>query len=211
MIELIKENKVLTLEAIMANFFKSQNNASPVSERALLESRISTSRANLLLVVVFTLVNSVLLLTGSTSYFLFSAFIPYFFVSMGMYYTGKLPVEFYEDYESLEFFPSTFLWVAVAVAAVILVVYLLCWIFSKKKPAGWLIAALVFFVIDTLILFGNMESPADSIIDIVFHVWVLFSLGRGIASCFKLKKLPPEENIVLDASEAVEVKAETEN
>ena len=45
-----------------------------------LESKYNKSIANLLLVVIFTVINIVLLVLNANSYFLFSAFIPYFAV-----------------------------------------------------------------------------------------------------------------------------------
>jgi hypothetical protein len=45
-----------------------------------LETKYNSSIANLLLVVVFSAVNIVLLLVNANTYFLFSAFLPYFAV-----------------------------------------------------------------------------------------------------------------------------------
>lgn len=47
------------------------------SERYTLENKYNTTRYNLLLVIGFTLINIVLLVTNSDRYFLFSAYIPY--------------------------------------------------------------------------------------------------------------------------------------
>ena len=67
----------------------------------------------------------------------------------------------------------------------------------------WMITALVFFSLDTLAML-SMGIGADSIIDIVFHVWVIVSLSMGISACSKLKKLPPEEIEVTEYAEANE-------
>lgn len=86
------------------------------------------------------------------------------------------------------------------VAAVICVLYLLCWLFSKKGRVAWLIVALVLFALDTiLMLLGGVGL--DSIIDVIFHGWVIISLSMGVSAHFKLKKLPPEE---LEAAPSVE-------
>ena len=75
-------------------FFKNNQNAQPVSQRALYEGKYNSARANLLAVILFTLVNIVLVLTNSNRYFLFSAFIPYIIAGVGMEICGKLPAEY---------------------------------------------------------------------------------------------------------------------
>jgi pimeloyl-ACP methyl ester carboxylesterase len=92
-----------------------------------------------------------------------------------------------------EFFANSFLVVMIVIAVVILALYLLAWIFAKKPRVGWMIFALVFFVLDTLFMLLIMGITADMIVDIVFHAWVVISLTNGIVSYFKLKKLPVEE------------------
>lgn len=54
------------------------------SERYTLENKYNTTRYNLLLVIGFTLINIVLLVTNSDRYFLFSAYIPYTVATLGM-------------------------------------------------------------------------------------------------------------------------------
>ena len=170
----------------MAKFFT--NNDSPQHE--ILSSRFSSTRHNLLLIVVFSLVNILLLVTNSGTYFLFSAFVPYMFVDYGMYFCGLYPAEYYEP--NTEFFHTSVMVVCCIIAAVVLILYLLCWIFSKKPRVGWVIAALVFFVIDTIVMLLSVASLIENIIDILFHAYVIFSLSRGIYSYYKLKKLPVE-------------------
>ena len=54
-------------------------------------------------------------------------------------------------------------------------------------------------------MFALMGFSVDSIIDILFHAWVIFSLISGIVSYNKLKKLPVEE-----MAETVEASADAE-
>jgi hypothetical protein len=82
------------------------------------------------------------------------------------------------------------------VAGVILVLYLLSWILSKKNRYGWLIAALVLFSIDTLIMFAFAGLALDCIVDYLFHAWVIVSLSIGISNALKLKKMPETEEDV---------------
>ena len=177
----------------MGLFNKNQNQqAQPFSQRQQLERQYASARMNLLWVVLFTAINIVLLVSNSYTYFLFSAFIPYAIVDYGMIVCGKYPADFYGDLSQYQFFDSTVLVVLIAVAAVICVLYLLCWIFSKKRRVAWLIVGLVFFALDTVfMLLGGIS--ADRILDIVFHGWVIISLTGGIIAHSKLKKLPAEE------------------
>ena len=177
----------------MGLFNKNQNQqAQPFSQRQQLERRYASARMNLLWVVLFTAINIVLLVSNSYTYFLFSAFIPYAIVDYGMIVCGKYPADFYGDLSQYQFFDTTVLVVLIAVAAVICVLYLLCWIFSKKRRVAWLIIGLVFFALDTVfMLLGGIS--ADRILDIVFHGWVIISLTGGIIAHSKLKKLPAEE------------------
>ena len=167
-----------------------------VSDRQKLVNRFGSARSTLLAIVLFTAINIVLLITNSNSYFLFSAFIPFMIVDYGMYFCGKYPAEFYEgDLSEYQFFDNSVLIVAVVMAAVILVLYLLCWLFSKKPRVGWMIAGLVFFAMDTVLMLLLGGEAFMTALDLLFHGWALFSLIFGIISYYKLKKLPAEEEI----------------
>lgn len=101
---------------------KYQTNLSP---REQLQQKYRSARSNLLLTIILTVVNVVLLIGGSESMMLFSISVPYYAVVFG-YITGD----------------QTMLITGCGIAAVMLIVYLLCWIFSKKYT-GWLVAAVV--------------------------------------------------------------------
>ena len=144
--------------------------------RQKLQQRYATARVNLLLMMILTVVNIALLFTPMDLMMLFSAAVPYYGVAFGAFV--EVPA---------------FLIFTLAVAAVILVLYLLCWIYSKKHVA-WMIVALVLFAIDTLMLIPAtlllLETPP--ILDFVFHALVLYYLILGTVSGCKLKKLPAE-------------------
>ena len=166
------------------------------SERQTLETKYNRSRMNLLWVVVFTAINIVLLVTDSGRYFLFSAYIPYLVVDLAMLLCGKYPAEFYaEYYPDMEFWGSTFFAVMMAIAAVLIVLYLVSWLCTKKPKMGWMIFALIFFAIDTAAMLYLTGITADMILDVVFHGWVIVSLIMGIIACAKLKKLPEEPEV----------------
>ncbi|MBE6800167.1 MAG: hypothetical protein E7529_03080 [Ruminococcaceae bacterium] len=172
--------------------FKNKNTQN-MTERQKLTARYNGARSNILLVIAFTLINSVLLFTGSDSYFLFSAAIPYYMTLFGLLYTGRMPAEWYEGVENFQPDPDVVLYVYVAVAVVIVALYALMWFLSKKHGYGWLVAALLLFVADTFAMFYYTGFTADMILDFVFHIWVLVSLTSGIIAAINLKKLPEEE------------------
>lgn len=171
--------------------FKNQN----TSERYTLENKYNTTRYNMLLVIAFTLVNIVLLVTNSDRYFLFSAYIPYTVANLGMIMCGKYPLEYYGggDPSDYNFMDASYFVGFVAVAVVLVILYVLPFIFSKKLRPGWLIFALVIFAIDTLFMLFDIGIETDAIIDYLFHAWVIGSLIVGVSTGYKLKKLPPEE------------------
>ena len=177
----------------MGLFNKNQNQeAQPVSQRQRLEGNYAAARKNILMVLAFTTINLILLVANSNTYFLFSAYIPFAIVDWGMFLSGRYPAEVYSQFEDFEPLGMSLLVISLVIAVVICLLYLLCWLFSDKKRVGWLITALVLFATDTiLMLLGGIGL--ESIMDVIFHGWVIISLSMGISAYFKLKKLPPEE------------------
>ncbi len=172
--------------------FKNTKNQN-MTERQKLTARYNGARSNILLVIAFTLVNSVLLVAGSDSYFLFSAAIPYYLTLFGFLYTGRMPDDYYVGWDDFSPVADSFLIVTVVAAVVIVALYALMWFLSKKHGYGWLVAALLLFVADTFAMFYFTGFSVDMIMDFVFHAWVLVSLTSGIIAAINLKKLPEEE------------------
>lgn len=167
--------------------------------REYLENRFYTARRSLLMVVIFTVINLVLLVTNSNSYFVFSAFIPYFLTGMGMMLCGRFPMDYYgEDFLTMEFLPPVVLTVMISISVVIIALYLLAWFLSKNRKIGWLIFAFIAFALDTVVMFLLSESLVSSILDILFHAWVLFDICIAINMAGKLKKLPEEEPVPVE-------------
>ena len=64
-----------------------------------------------------------------------------------------------------------------------------------------MIAALVFFSVDTLAMFLLNGINFDSVLDIFFHAYVMYYLIMGVSSHFKLKKMPvSEEPVTVNAT-----------
>ena len=176
-------------------------NALIKQERTRLSARYNRARYNLLIAIIFTVINIVLLVTNSNRYFLFSATVPYFIADIGMLFAGMYPEEVYLESGIEPFLDSTGFAFVISIAAVVLLVYLLCFIFSKNNKSGWLIAALVFFALDTLAL---ISLYGFDLFDIAFHAWVIYDIACGIKAHKDLKKLPelaPEEETEEKADE----------
>lgn len=175
------------------------------SERQILEAKYANSRHNILLVVIFSVINMALLLTNADTYFLFSAYVPYLLTDIGMLMCGMYPEEFYVgELSAMEFLGKGFLGVMLAIAGVILLLYLLSWIFCKKNRVGWMIFALVFFAIDTALLLLLNGIVLEMAVDYLIHAWVIISLAKGISAYYKAKKLP-EDPVSEQIEEVVQV------
>lgn len=151
------------------------------NSRQYLMNLYNNARSNLLLVVVFSFINAVLLVANSSWYFLFSASFPYYVLSFGyaMSFRSGNPIFYY---------------VAIGLAIITISLYLLCWFLSKKRRGAVLVAT-VLFGLDCLIMLGVFSwigFDGSFIIDIVFHVWVMFSLIRGFSASNKLSRMPEE-------------------
>jgi hypothetical protein len=132
------------------------------------------------MVTAFTLLNIILAATNADIYMLFTAEIPYFLTAVGLQVMNETGL--------------TSVFVLLLIIAIILTIpYLIFWIFSKKHY-GWMIAALVYFSLDCamLLYFTVLSFDPSLILDIVFHVWVLYYLIMGTRYGVKLKKLPED-------------------
>ncbi|MGM9605850.1 MAG: hypothetical protein ACI3XG_12395 [Faecousia sp.] len=136
------------------------------------ERQVAMGRSALLVVLCLTVLNLVLLIAGSNTYLLFSASVPYYLTVMARGY----------DLAAYGGVNQGYTWAALAISAVVLGLFLLCWFLSRKTPS-WLTAGLVLFVLDTICLallcrfvFGGFM---DSILDFFMHAWVLWELAVG--------------------------------
>lgn len=149
---------------------------------AHLAKKYLTARRNLLSVVIFTTINLFLLLLDGSTYMLFSASIPYY-----------LPA-FAKAVDDILMEGHYLTWGAYGISMASILFYLLCWHFGKERR-GWMIAALVMFALDCLGLIGLVvltQTPVDFILDIVFHIWVMYYLVSAARSSSKLNRLLAE-------------------
>lgn len=145
---------------------------------------IAGGRASLLILTVFTAINiALLMLPGEdTATFVFSAFFPPLCVATGRFLDSELAMH-------------TFTAIGIAAALVILALYVVCYLLSKKR-AAFLTVALVLFSLDTLILLYVSVSAGfefSALIELLFHAYVLFTMINAQICMAKLKQFPPEE------------------
>lgn len=151
-------------------------NNTPVDKnsREYLLRQVANGRYSLLLIVILTVVNLIMTILDTNTYFLFSASVPYYLVFVGM----GIENGFVDGAWNVK---GTLTYTGLVIALVIVAVYLLCWLLSKKR-AGWLTAALVLFIVDTVAL-----------VDFLLHIWAIVELVLAVRGSRKLRALPPTE------------------
>ena len=159
------------------------------NSREYLLRQVANGRYSLLLIVILTVVNLIMTILDTNTYFLFSASVPYYLVFVGM----GIENGFVDGAWNVK---GTLTYTGLVIALVIVAVYLLCWLLSKER-AGWLTAALVLFIIDTVALvvitFALYDSPMGKLVDFLLHIWAIVELVQGVRGSKKLKALPPAE------------------
>ena len=186
------------------SLFKNNTAQNNFGERQILEAKYTNARHDILLMIIFSLINAVLIFIDPTEgYFLFSAAIPRFLISTAMFMCGKMPVIYYEGLDGMELWDDSILIVMSIIAFAVIGIYVILWFMSKKK-VGWLTAAVVFVSMDTLALILLFGIRLDNLIDILFHAYIIYCLVRGIIAHNKLKYLPEEDELleVVDFEEA---------
>ncbi len=143
------------------------------SERKELARKYESARFDLLIIIGLTVLNIVTLLMGSDTMALFSASLPYYAIVFGILL------------EALPF--------GAMLAGTVLLLYFVCWLFSKRHSA-WMTVALVLFVIDTLCLLGLyiLAEETFGALDLMIHAFSLYCLAVGVVSAHRLKKMPEE-------------------
>lgn len=126
------------------------------------------ARSNLLALMILTAINVAMALLGQDTYFLFTDYLAY-------------DLAVYAAIFHVVSGDGVYLAVGIILPLLVLVPYFLCWLLSKKRR-GWMIAALVLFSLDTVLLLLSAVSDfmISSTLDIVFHGLILFYLIRGV-------------------------------
>lgn len=158
----------------------------PRLQRQMLKNKYNAARLNLLAIVIFTLVSIIARVAGSNVYFVFSACIPYAITYLGMSACGMIP-----DVEAILPDKSIF-YISIAISVLILAIYLICWIFSKKN-SKWLKIAFILFAFDAVAMFF---CSFNLLADIVSHLLMLWLIYSGLKARRQLRQLPKEEEVI---------------
>ena len=160
-----------------------------VTYRQHLTREIQISRRTLLGVVIMTVINIACLLSNSGTYLLFSISVPYYLTWFGKGMDNGFGVTWELSGENTL--------IGLAIAAGILLVYLLFWLMSAKN-SGWLTAAVVCLCVDlaALIAVSLLLSAGltGCLVDGIFHIVAIWQIGKGVSADRKRRDLPPEQN-----------------
>jgi hypothetical protein len=139
------------------------------------------SRNNLLSVIIFTVINLILTYFDAGVNFLFSATLPQFVFEIGKAINSEM--------ES-----NVLIIVGLIIAFIIIVPYFIFWILARRVRV-LILVALIFFSIDSLLLLYlifNMEFNFSVLLEIAFHVWILYYLINGVKAWYKLRSINTE-------------------
>ena len=133
------------------------------SEFAALRNKVKRANGSFLTMIVFTYVNIILLLIKSSIIFPFSAFVPSILTvaaALSMEENGVGAMEV----------------VLIALAVLLASVFLWLYFLSKKRLTSLYIALVLFVVDSAVLLYMSLENIPSSLVDIVFHIWVIATL-----------------------------------
>jgi len=160
-----------------------------LQRRSELTKKFETSRKNLLWVAIFSVVNILLMLLRANITFLFSASFPVLVIELGQILSEELGY-------------SPLLLIAAIISFVSISLYAVCY-FLAKKHRVFILVALILFSIDTLFLIWiiTLGFELSILLDVAFHIWILYYLITGTRTWAVLRKLPPDEEIEEDGNE----------
>lgn len=141
------------------------------------ENLVKTARYNLLVLIIFTVLNLVMILVQSDTYFLFSATIPYYLTFFGYMF----------DHYTV----GTYALTGMVLAVPLVLAYVACWLLCKRD-SRWYTVALVLFAVDCLALLGLLIMTGNfggALFDILIHGWIMVSLVKAISAAKKLQAM----------------------
>lgn len=152
----------------------------------------------LFVIGAFSVLNILMYMLESDSYFLFTAYFPYV--------CGIMGADFLMGWYGapIDKGMGTFL---LSIAAFIIILYFVLWFFARKK-VGWLVAGLVLFSLDTLYMVYEMAisgDPAWFVMDCIIHAVAIAELSVGIHAAVKYGKLPSVSAPPVENPEQAEV------
>lgn len=159
---------------------------SDAAKQPLPQSTYDSARGNLLFAAVCTLVNAVLLFAKSDFRFLFSAFLPTLLADFGALYADGTGMAASALGTRL---------LALGIAGI----FFLCWMLSGRHR-GAMTAALVLFGMDCVFFIAGFflyDLSLNLVINAVFHLWILWTLIRGVRAAALLGRMEREPMILI--------------
>ncbi len=163
----------------------------PIKTKEIYQRELLTSRMNLLLSVIFTVVNLVMVMFDDSTGFLFSAAIPHYTSFFFAFNCGILSESYYNSYyevyengkyaetwqETFPFLDPSIFWTVFAISILIIIGLFLLWFFSKKHRICSVIT-LAYYIVDTIFLLGAAfllgMGGINLILQLLFHAWIVY-------------------------------------
>ncbi|MFA5561539.1 MAG: hypothetical protein WDA00_02730 [Eubacteriales bacterium] len=147
-----------------------QNMQDPAYRQKLL-TQARTARLNILVMMVFTVLNLVLYIARTDSFFLFSAYVPY------------LVLVFCDAHGVLA--------IGIVLGLLLTLLYLPPFLLSGKK-AYWFYVVGAAFALDTLVMLyvEIVLGETFPLLNLVFHLWVMYYCVAGVRAARTLSRMP---------------------
>ncbi len=149
-----------------------------------LEAKIKNSRSTVLIALIFTVVNIVFVMFGSDTQLVYAMTAPYYFVIFGKGMDNRFTMGTWSE-------TGVYTRTGLLLALVILGFVALCWFLSARRSSilQWLLAVAI---VDALVLVALsvyfVGGLLGSLVDIIFHVFLIVRLVQGIKAARKLEQ-----------------------
>ena len=163
-----------------------------------LQKKINSGSSSFLIFTIFTFVNLFLIMLNATISFPFSATLP------------QIPLIFGIGFYNAYLIPALYV-IGAIISFILAGVYLVLYLLARKWDAP-LYVAFALIILDTaFVIYLAVGDVSSSVIDILFHVWVIVSIFNLIKSRMQMSKLVQNELTDVTASEKEAEQHEGEN
>lgn len=154
-----------------------------MQERRILRLKISRARSNLMFFVILSAFQLYIIATGGSLKLPFAS-------AAALFVSNEFLFLSVQNSD-----PAIMIW-GIALAALVIFVFLLCYLFSKKS-SKWMLAGLMLVGIDTLVLLfvAFLNGISGWILDIVLHGMLFYFLMVGVKSHIDYERLPQYDSV----------------
>ncbi len=149
--------------------------------RGVIEQKYNSARSNLFIMIALTVINLIVIGLDGNFMMLFSASFPLYALVFSLPPDALFPLQ-----------------VGVVIAVFSILLYIVPF-FMSKKHYGWMIVALILFSFDSMFLIGISllvylgDGSLPGLLEIIFHVWVMYYLISGVRYGHLRTVVPEEE------------------